>query len=260
VAASLSRRAFLVSGGALFGLVACSREGRPRARGPGDAPVTTNSARSVPAPVGSGRARFTDSGPTTERAIAFTFHGSGDLGLTQKLLDAARRESAPITVFAVGRWLDDHPEMATVITGAGHELANHTYTHPALGRVDRGDMAAEIARCRDALVRLSGSPGRWFRPSSITVPTTTMLEEAARAGYATVVGFDVDPRDYQDPGSSAILQRVSAALHPGAIVSLHTGHAGTVEAFGPMVAAARDQGLRPVLLRDLLATAVGNGR
>jgi peptidoglycan/xylan/chitin deacetylase (PgdA/CDA1 family) len=198
------------------------------------------------------------SAPATERAIALTFHGSGDPGLARKLLDAARRESAPITVFAVGRWLDDYPDMASLITGAGHELANHTYTHPALGRVSRAQMAAEITRCHDALMRHSGSPGRWFRPSGVTVPTPAMLEEAARAGYPTVVGFDVDPRDYQDPGASTVLERVSAGLHPGAIVSLHTGHAGTVEAFGPMVAAARRLGLRPVLLRDVLAPAAEN--
>ena len=249
--APLSRRAFLAGAGALVGLVACS----PTRRLPtGAAGAPGRRATTAAALAGSGRARFVESGPATERAVAFTFHGSGDPALTRQLLDVARRESVPITVFAVGQWLDEHPELATVITAGGHELANHTYTHPALGRVGRAGLTAEITRCRDTLLRRSGSPGRWFRPSGVTVPTTAMLEESARAGYATVVGFDVDPRDYEDPGPSAVLQRVSAGLRPGAIVSLHTGHAGTVTAFAPMVAAARHLGLRPVALRELLAT------
>ena len=67
-----------------------------------------------------------------------------------------------------------------------------------------------------------------------------------------VVGYDVDPLDYEDPPPATIVERVTAALHPGAVVSLHTGHANTVAAFEPMVAAARRRSLTPVLVRELL--------
>ena len=67
-----------------------------------------------------------------------------------------------------------------------------------------------------------------------------------------MIGYDIDPLDYQDPGATAVRTRVAAGLHPGAIVSLHTGHAGTVTAFEPMVNEARARGLHPVRVRDLL--------
>ena len=192
-------------------------------------------------------------GATDRAQVAFTFHGSGDRALFDALLAAAGRAGAPITIFAVGQWLDADPTIADAIKRHGHELANHTYTHPALATLSRSAVASEITRCRDALSRHSGAPGAWFRPSGIDVPTPTMLEEAGRAGYATVVGYDVDPHDYQDPGRDAVLSRVDRGLQKGAIVSLHTGHEGTVSAFEPMVAAARTKGLTPVLVRDLLA-------
>ena len=135
----------------------------------------------------------------------------------------------------------------------GHELANHTFTHPALGSVDRARLRSEIVRCRDVLARQTGSGGRWFRPSGVERPTAPMLEEAGIAGYATIVGYDVDPLDYQDPGAAAVARRVEAGLHGGSIVSLHTGHAATVEAFPQIVAAVRARGLEPVLLSDLIA-------
>jgi len=62
------------------------------------------------------------------------------------------------------------------------------------------------------------------------VASPLVLEQAAKAGYSTVVGYDIDPHDYQDPGALAIVERVRAGLHPGAIVSLHTAHEGTVTA------------------------------
>jgi peptidoglycan/xylan/chitin deacetylase (PgdA/CDA1 family) len=71
-------------------------------------------------------------------------------------------------------------------------------------------------------------------------------------GYAVSVGYDVDPLDYQDPGASKVIARVQAGLRPGSIVSLHTGHAGTVQAFEPIVAAVRARGLRPVTVSQLL--------
>jgi peptidoglycan/xylan/chitin deacetylase (PgdA/CDA1 family) len=113
-------------------------------------------------------------------------------------------------------------------------------------------VADEIVRCRDALTRHAGSPGAWFRPSGVEVPSALILAEAGRAGYRTVVGYDVDPLDYEDPPAAAIASRVAARLHPGAIVSLHTGHANTVTAFEPMVADARRRQLTPVRLGDLL--------
>ena len=130
---------------------------------------------------------------------------------------------------------------------------NHTWSHPVLGRLDRPAVAAEIRRCKAALTRATGSGGRYFRPSGMTQLTPLVLTEAGAAGYPLVVAFDVDPRDYTDPGADAVAARVAAGLRPGSIVSLHTGHAGTVTALAPILAAARARGLQPVPLHQLLA-------
>jgi peptidoglycan/xylan/chitin deacetylase (PgdA/CDA1 family) len=259
-----SRRRFLLGAGAAAAafLAACrqaSRSAQPGASPAGTTPSSTPpstvpaspSKTTVPG-VPGGPAKFIRSGPADSGAVALTFHGSGDLALTQSLLDAAKRLGVPITVFAVGNWLDTNPDMANRILSGGHELANHTYTHPSLGTVARPGVATEITKCRDALQRHAKLTGGWFRPSGIDTPTTLILEEAGKAGYPTVVGFDLDPLDYQDPGAAAVASRVKANLHPGALVSLHTGHAGTVQAFEPIVNAIRAAGLKPVRVTDLL--------
>ena len=250
----LSRRAFL--GAASAAVVGACTGSRRAARPPAPTGGTGAAGGTGPAPKGGsapgGPAVFVDHGPADSKQVAFTFHGSGDPALLHELLAAAGRLGVPVTVFAVGSWLDQHPEVAGAIGGGGHELANHTYTHPALGQASASAVADEIVRCRDALTRHAGSPGVWFRPSGLAVPSALILAEAGRAGYRTVVGYDVDPLDYQDPPAATIVARVTAGLHPGAVVSLHTGHANTVTAFEPMVAAARRHQLVPVRLRDLL--------
>ena len=253
----MTRRAF-VAGAAAAAIVAACGRGR-RTAAPSSSSTTVDSGggtstTTATAATAGGPASFVANGSRTGTGVALTFHGSGDHTLALELLAAAAKASAPTTVFAVGTWLEQQPDMARRILDAGHELANHTYTHPALARVDRVGVAREITRCRDVLARLSGSGGEWFRPSGIDHPTDLMLEEAGRAGYRVSVGYDVDPHDYQDPGADVVLSRVKAGAQAGSIVSLHFGHAGTVAAFPGVVSALRDRGLEPVLVRHLLAS------
>ncbi len=258
---SLSRRRLLLGAGSAAVLAACAKAAQKTgaASAPSTLPSTvpaapaTTATPATTAPTPRGPARFVRNGPTAVRQVALTFHGAGEISVVEKLLTAARQARVPITVFAVGQWLDANPTMAARLRADGHELANHTYTHPSLGQLGRAGVATEITRCRDVLAGQSGSPGRWFRPSGIETPTQLMLDESGRAGYATVVGYDIDPLDYTDPGAAAVVRATTAGLHPGAIISLHTGHPGTVEAFAPIVAAINAAGLKPVLVNDLLA-------
>jgi hypothetical protein len=79
-----------------------------------------------------------------------------------------------------------------------------------------------------------------------------VLAAAGAAGYETVVGYDLDPHDYQDPGASSVAERVRNGIAAGSIVSLHTAHAGTVSAFGDIVTAIRNAGLRPMTVSQML--------
>ena len=94
------------------------------------------------------------------------------------VLILTRRVKAPITVFAVGTWVSGNSALVRDLASAGHELANHTLNHPALRRLDRVRVAAEIAGCATALRSATGSPGAWFRPSGTPTPTPLMSDPA----------------------------------------------------------------------------------
>lgn len=246
----LSRRSVLATAGAAV-LAGCgvSRAGstsRPTRRRRPTTPATTTTAPRGPA-------TYVANGSRSAQAVALTFHGSGDVGLTQELLASAHQLSTPITVFGVGTWMQANPTIAHQIVTDGHTLGNHTYTHPDLGSLSATAVADEIQRCATVLDDVEGNNGRWFRPSGIAVPTQLILDQAGLAGYPVSVGYDIDPLDYEDPGPAAIVARVTQALGPGSIVSLHTGHAGTVEAFPALVQMIRARNLTPVLIGDLVS-------
>lgn len=187
--------------------------------------------------------------------MALTFHGAGDPALAVRLLTEAEHAGAAVTVLAVGTWLQAHPEMAARVLQGGHALGNHTYTHPTLHRLSDSGIRSEVSRCAALLRRLTGSPGAAFRPSGGTSITPPMVAAATASGYSLVLGFDVDPADYLDPGASAVASRVLAQAKPGSIVSLHLGHLGTVEALPRILSGLRSRGLQPVTATRLVRPA-----
>jgi peptidoglycan/xylan/chitin deacetylase (PgdA/CDA1 family) len=259
---SADRRSFLA--GALAAVVAACTSSRRRAStgssaSPSRAP-TDSSASSVSNSQSANppaAARFVARGDSVRQQVALTFHASGDPVVVQQLLQIFDQRHVAITAFIVGSWLDANPDFAKRITDGGHELANHTYTHPTFLDLDRSSMTNEITRCRDVIMRLTGTGGDYFRTSGTTDgtddPGATVRQIAGAAGYPVVLGFDVDPSDYADPGATAVTQRTLDAATAGSIVSLHFGHQGTVDAMPSILDGLERRGLTPVTVRTLLS-------
>jgi peptidoglycan/xylan/chitin deacetylase (PgdA/CDA1 family) len=212
-------------------------------------PATTSSAGpsalSVPGPdIANGR-RDSD-------LVALTFHGAGDLALTAQVLEIARMRGASITVFAVGQWLAANPAVGRTITAAGHDLGNHTWSHPSLTSLSLAEATREIQRGADAVSSSVGSAGLLFRPSGTATSTATIRTAATAAGYARCISYDVDSLDYTDPGAAAVRTRTLNAVTGGSIVSLHLGHAGTVEALPGILDGLAAKKLQAVTVTRLL--------
>ncbi len=186
--------------------------------------------------------------------MALTFHGQGPVPVAEALLAEAERAGARVSVLAVGTWLEQYPQIAQRILGGGHDLGNHTMHHLDIAAMDATATNAEIAGCARRLRALTGSGGRWFRPSQTQYAPPLIEREARRAGYPTCVSYDVDSLDYTDPGPDAVVSTVLAKTRPGSIVSLHFGHSGTVTALPAILRGLAGRGLHPVTLTSLLSS------
>jgi peptidoglycan/xylan/chitin deacetylase (PgdA/CDA1 family) len=173
--------------------------------------------------------------------------------MAEALLAEAERAGARVSVLAVGTWLEQYPQIARRILGGGHDLGNHTLHHLDIAAMDAAEALAEIAGCARRLRALTGSAGRWFRPSQTQYSTPLIEREARRAGYRTCVSYDVDSLDYTDPGPDAVVSTVLGQTRPGSIVSLHLGHPGTVTALPAILRGLARRRLRPVTLTGLLS-------
>jgi len=244
----LTRRAALAAGA--LTLAGCSSDPRRTAATPSSPPSPTPSPSASPS--ASPLPSEVVHGPPDRAQVALTLHGQGDDQLVRAALTGLAQSDTHVTVLAVGSWLAEHPALARAILDGGHELGNHTYAHLDITSLSPADQYAEITRCADVLRRLTGSAGRWFRPSQTPRATAELQKQAQRAGYPTCLAYDVDSLDYTDPGAAAIVATTLAGVHNGSIVSLHLGHAGTVDALPALIEALRRRGLAPVTATQLL--------
>lgn len=163
--------------------------------------------------------------------VALTFDdGPGEV--TGALLDVLAVHGVRATFFWLGALVSGNEAVMQRAAGEGHEIGVHGWTH-----VDHRDdpvlRAAEVARTAQLLEAICGVRPKRFRPPYGS--TDAALEAAvAEQGFETVL-WDVDPRDWEDPGPAVIVERTLAALQPGAVVLLHE-RPGTVEALRILLA------------------------
>lgn len=257
---AFDRRSLLgLAGLGAASIAGCSAERSPVAsRAPASSPGTTTTAPgSVTGPSPSPPSSHADitHGARSRADVALTFHGAGDPGLVDRLISVTQRDSAHVTVLAVGQWAAANPDIARRLQDAGHEVGNHTWSHQTMTRLTNRQIRDEIDRAAAELQVQTGTIGAWFRPSGTPHSTAAIRAAAQHAGYPACLSYDVDSLDYTDPGPKAIVQTVMAGVQPGSIVSLHLGHPGTLVALPLVLTALRRRGLRAVTAGELLRPA-----
>lgn len=191
-------------------------------------------------------------GSRKKSEVALTFHGAGDPVLVQKLLAILKSTSTPVSVFAIGKWLQGSPVVAKQMLDAGYDIGNHTMNHFQMKTLNSKKVDSEIAGCAAELKKLIGNHGKWFRPSGTQNSNAIIRKAAIKYGYGQCISYDVDSHDYQDVGKQTVLADISKVIKKGSIVSLHFGHQDTIDAMPTLLEHLHAQGLKPVTLTTLL--------
>jgi peptidoglycan/xylan/chitin deacetylase (PgdA/CDA1 family) len=194
-----------------------------------------------------------DRGPATRPVVALTFDAGSSPAPTSAILQALAAADLRCTFFLTGTWAVQNPELVRRIAARGHELGNHTYSHPDLRRVSSARVAQELDRT-DKLVRhLTGRGTRpYFRPP-FGARDPRVLRDAARRGYRCVY-WTTDSLDSVQRGITPrqIERRVLTRLCPGSIILMHCGSSATAQALPHLLAALHHRGYRVVTVSELL--------
>jgi peptidoglycan/xylan/chitin deacetylase (PgdA/CDA1 family) len=154
-------------------------------------------------------------------SVMLTIDDGPDPEWTPKILRLLARHHVRATFCMIGYEAKEHPTLARAVVSEGHHLANHTFTHPlSLPQMPLHRIRREIDRTQDAVTTATGVTPRLFRsPGGNWGPA--IYRELHYHGLVPL-DWDIDPRDWARPGTSAIEQAMLAA-GPGDIVLCHDG-------------------------------------
>jgi peptidoglycan-N-acetylglucosamine deacetylase len=184
--------------------------------------------------------------PCSAADVALTIDDGPDPEWTPKILALLQRLDVRATFCVIGRQAQAHPDLVAAVAGAGHLVANHTYTHRFLASATQERIRSEIGRATDAVTAATGGK----RPTLFRAPggewSHAVLAECAAAGLRPL-GWSVDPRDWSRPGTTSIVRTLLGQTVPGSIILEHDGggnRAQTLQALTVALPRLLDAGFR----------------
>jgi peptidoglycan/xylan/chitin deacetylase (PgdA/CDA1 family) len=182
--------------------------------------------------------------------IALTFDDGPHVGKTEELLAVLREAHVPATFFVVGKMADRYPQLVRQIAREGHELANHSYSHPDMSRLNDNEVMTELEQTREVIERLTGQEAYYFRPPGGDF-SRRMVRLTAKAGYRMVL-WSVLTRDVEGATPALMRSRILKGADDGGIVLMHSGMKTTVDMLPGVIAQLRDRGYHFVTVSTLL--------
>jgi len=184
--------------------------------------------------------------------IALTFDDGPSAKLTPKLLDLLAAHHIKATFFLIGENASEYRDLVAREIKDGHEVANHSWSHPNLAKMSDDGVRRQLRKTDDAIRSAAGNSPTLMRPpyGSITPRQKRWINQ--EFGYKIVL-WDVDPLDWRRPGPGVVCNRIVKNTRSGSIVLAHDIHPGTIEAMPCVLKELEAKGFKFVTVSELIA-------
>ena len=189
--------------------------------------------------------------PNDKHEVALTFD-DGPGKDTQRVLEILREHDVKATFFVVGRRGWKQTDDLRAMVAEGHEIGNHTWSHPEPGEVDEAALDKQFERNQQMITKATGRAPRFARTRGGKYTSETLENLTARGLillHWSIHSNDVEP----SPSPEQIVRNAAGGATPGAIILLHETNPNTVEALPEILATLERKGLTPVTLSQLVA-------
>lgn len=188
--------------------------------------------------------------PETEKIVALSFDAAWGNEDTGQLIEIMNKYNVKTTFFVVGGWVDKFPESVKQLSDAGHEIMNHSDTHPHMTQISVEKMKEEVENCDKKIEKITG-----VKPTLFRAPygdyNNAVVGAMRDTGHFTIQ-WDVDSLDWKDLSASEIKDRVLKKVKPGSIVLFHNAAKHTPEALPGIIEALQKDGYKIVPVSQLI--------
>jgi peptidoglycan/xylan/chitin deacetylase (PgdA/CDA1 family) len=191
------------------------------------------------------------SGSQQKKEIAFTFDaGSDAVGI--KILDVLKKHNIKSTFFLTGKWVEKFPDYAKRIVADGHEIGNHSYSHPDAVKTTATAFKQDILKAEQIIKNITGvSPQPYFRFPYGSY-NAAALKTVGEAGYPYSIQWSLDSIDWRQPTKEELISRIEAGASNGDIILMHIGGINTPDAVDQVIPKLKAMGYEIVPLSELL--------
>jgi peptidoglycan-N-acetylglucosamine deacetylase len=183
--------------------------------------------------------------------IAMTFDDGPHATNTPKLLDLLAKKHIRATFFLVGECAQQYPEIVKREVAEGHEVANHSWSHPNLMKMSDDAVRGQIKRTEDAIVAACGVKPVLMRPPYGNLTTRQRQTVHDEFGYKIIL-WDIDPLDWKYRNAAHVAHEIIAHTQNGSIILSHDIHATTIDAMPEVFDALLGKGFKFVTVSELV--------
>ncbi len=195
--------------------------------------------------------RMFTSGNPHVKIVALTFDDAPNPYYTEELLGILREKDVKATFFCMGNKCQLYPDLLISILRDGHDIGNHSYSHPKLVDLATDDWQEEILYTNRIINRVLGYDCRLFRPPHGR--TTDEITDFVYSHGMTTCWWTVNTGDYLEPQAASVITKTKNGIGPGGIVLMHDGTDCAVDALPGLIDALRNSGYEFVTMSELIS-------
>lgn len=189
---------------------------------------------------------------TDEKKISISFDAAWGAEDFSKIMEILDKHNVKTTFFMTGEWVEKYPECVKTLVEKGHDLGNHSASHPDMTTLTKEKQREQILEVHNAVKELTGYEMELFRP-----PYGAYNNEVVRTCYEVgyyPIQWNVDSLDWKDLSASEIINKVCnhKELDCGSIILCHNGAKHTAEALDEMLTNLKNQGYEIVPISQLI--------
>ncbi len=181
------------------------------------------------------------------KLLALTFDDGPYTAVDDVIMQAAAQVDGHVTFFWLGNRLKSYPDTVKAVLAAGHEIGNHSSTHPQLTGLGSAQIQAELNGMDGVLEEISGQKPLLVRPT-YGAYNDSVKSAAARP----LITWSVDTRDWQSRDADSVYKAIMSGASDGAIILMHDLYPSTGAAVARAIPELATQGYKLVTVSELL--------
>lgn len=187
---------------------------------------------------------------TNENKVALTLNCAWNADDIDSILETLSKHNCKITFFVVGDWVTKYPEAVKKIYEAGHEIGNHSASHPHVNNMTLEDNIAQIQQCSDKVEAITGSKTTLYRGPYGEYNDTVI--EATNNSNHLPIQWSIDSLDYKALTCEQMWERIEPKLSSGSIILMHNGTENTALSLDTLLTNIEQKGFQIVKVSDIV--------